>query len=64
MKKPVVMTLDEIRAQSTAFALTRDKSLGICALVDVLNMGLCRDGATRWYTFYNEDGDLAIFYRR
>ena len=61
--KPVVMTLDQIRAESTLYAMTGDDSLGICALVDVLNMGFCRDGITRWYTFYNDNGNLAIYYR-
>lgn len=61
--KPVVMTFDQIRAESTLYAMTGDDSLGICALVEVLNMGFCRDGVTRWYTFYNDDGDLAIYFR-
>ena len=45
--KPVVMTLDQIRAESTLYAMTGDDSLGIFALVEVLNMGFCRDGVTR-----------------
>ena len=45
--KRVRMTLDEIRAESTYYLETHDKSAGICALVDVENMGFCKDGVTR-----------------
>lgn len=59
-----VMTIDEIRAESTYFHMTGDMSAGICALVDVVNMGFCRDGVTRWYIFYDEDGRKAVYYKR
>ena len=63
-EKRKVMTLDEIRAESTYFLETGDYSAGIMALVDVENMGFCKDGVTRWYTFTNEDGERAIYFKR
>ena len=58
------MTLDEIRAESVYFQMTEDYSAGIMALVDVENMGYCKDGATRWYHFTDENGDPAVYYKR
>lgn len=63
MMKRVKMTIDEIRAESTYFAITNDMSAGICALVDVENMGFCKDGVTRWYHFTNENGEPAVYYK-
>lgn len=63
MKKRVVMTLDEIRAESGYFFETHDMNAGICALVDVHNMGFCKDGVTRWYTFTNAYGKPAIYFK-
>ena len=57
------MTIDEVREQSTYFAMTGDMSAGICALVDVENMGFCKDGVTRWYHFTGEDGNPAVYYK-
>ena len=57
------MTIDEIRAESTYFAVTKDMTAGICALVDVENMGFCKDGVTRWYHFTDEDGNPAVYYK-
>lgn len=62
--KRVVMTIDEIREESTYFAMTSDYSAGICALVEVENMGWCRDGVTRWYHFTNDAGQPAVYYKR
>lgn len=59
-----VMSLSEVREESTYFHMTNDLSAGICALVDVENMGYCRDGVTRWYTFYDECGRPAIYFKR
>lgn len=59
-----VMTIDEIREESTYFMQTKDYSAGICALVDVENMGFCKDGVTRWYHFEDENGNPAVFYKR
>lgn len=57
------MTIDEIRKESTYFLLTEDYNAGICALVDVENMGFCKDGTTRWYHFHDEDGRPAVYYK-
>ena len=59
-----VMTIDEVRDESVYFAQTGDMSAGICALVDVENMGYCKDGVTRWYYFSDEDGNPAVYYKR
>lgn len=61
--KRVKMTIDEIRAESIYFAMTEDMTAGICALVDVENMGFCKDGVTRWYHFTNENGEPAVYYK-
>ena len=57
-----VMTIDEVRAESDYFQETQDYSVGICALVDVENMGFCKDGRTKWYTFYDVNGKPAIYF--
>lgn len=59
-----VMTLDEIRAESIYFMMTEDYSAGIMALVEVENMGYCKDGKTRWYHFTDGNGVPAIYYKR
>jgi hypothetical protein len=61
--KRVRMTIDQIREESTYFQKTHDYSAGIMALVDVENMGFCKDGVTRWYHFTNEDGNPAVYYK-
>ena len=61
MMKRRRMTIDEIRDE---FAIEPEmRSWGICALVDVENMGFCADGVTRWYTFYDKDGNPAVYYK-
>lgn len=62
--KRVVMTIDQIREESTYFYMTNDYGAGIMALVEVENMGYCRDGVTRWYTFTNDAGEPAIYFKR
>lgn len=57
------MTIDEVRAESTYFFETHDMTAGICALVDVENMGVCKDGVTRWYHFRDENGMPAVYYK-
>ena len=57
------MTIDEVRAESTYFFETNDMNAGICALVDVENMGFCKDGVTRWYHFTDENGNPAVYYK-
>lgn len=60
MSKRKVMTLDQIRAESY---LEDKDQLGICALVDVENMGFCKDDVTRWYHFTNAAGEKCIYYK-
>lgn len=59
-----VMSIDEVRQESTFYAITKDDTAGIMALVEVENMGWCRDGVTRWYHFADEDGNPAVYYKR
>lgn len=56
-----VVSLDEIRAESY---LEDANELGICALVDVENMGFCKDGVTKWYHFQNAKGEDCVYYHR
>lgn len=58
-----VMKLDEIRQESAYYQATHDDSAGIMALVDVENMGFCKDGKTRYYMFTNEAGEPAIYFK-
>lgn len=52
------VTLQEVREYTGEF----DKSLGIMAIIDVDNMGFCKDGVTRWYTF-DMDGESCIYFK-
>lgn len=52
------MSLSQIRAESY---LPDANQLGICALVDVTNMGFCADGVSRWYHFENAKGEPCIY---
>lgn len=61
--KRVRMTIDQIRKESTYFLMTGDMAAGITALVEVENMGFCKDGVTRWYHFTNEDGKPAVYFK-
>lgn len=63
-KKRIVMTLDQVRAESTYFMMTHDLTAGIGALVAVENMGYCKDGVTRWYHFTDNDGLPCVYYKR
>ena len=58
-----VMSINEIRQESIYFQMTQDLSAGICALVDVENMGFCKDNVTRWYHFTDEEGNAAVYYK-
>lgn len=58
----VVMTLEEIRREAS-MDYEEAKKLGICGLVEVENMGWCKDDVTRWYTFTNADGMPAIYFK-
>ena len=57
------MTLEEIREESSYFAETNDMYAGICALVEVENMGFCKHGVTRWYHFTDINGNPAVYYK-
>ena len=64
--KRVKMTIDQIREEARGYFESMGENvdtLGIMALVDVENMGWCRDGVTRWYHFTNEDGNPAVYYK-
>ena len=58
-----VMSINEIRKESIYIQMTQDLSAGICALVDVENMGFCKDGVNRWYHFTDEEGNPAVYYK-
>lgn len=62
MKRRVVQ-IDEIRQKSDYFCETQDYSVGVCGLVDVENMGFCKDGVTRWYMFHLDDEPVIYFKR-
>ena len=62
------MTIDQIRKEAIErgieYSLEEGESvnqLGICALVDVENMGFCKDDTTRWYHFTNNAGEPCIY---
>ena len=61
----VKMTLEQIREESALSYIDPEaaKTAGIMALVDVENMGFCRDGVTRWYHFTNADGQPAVYFK-
>ena len=64
--KRVKMTIDQIREEARGYfeSMGEDvNTVGIMALVDVENMGFCKDGVTRWYHFTNEDGNPAVYYK-
>jgi hypothetical protein len=52
------VTLDQVREAVGNY----DKELGICALVDVDNMGFCKDGVTRWY-YFDLDDVPCVYYK-
>lgn len=59
----VKMTLDEIRSEAKEHGIEDADKLGIAALVDLEDMGFCRDGVTRYYLFTNDKGQEAIYYQ-
>lgn len=63
MKRRIV-TIEEIREKSDVYYMSDcDDTLGVMALVEVENMGFCRDGVTRWYHFHL-DGEPVVYYKR
>lgn len=61
MKRRIVK-IHEIREYAEDCGIENVNSLGIMALVDVENMGFCKDGVTRWYTF-DMDGTPCIYFK-
>lgn len=59
----VRMTIEQIRAEAYENGIDNVEELGIMALVDVEDMGWCRDGVTRYYLFVNNAGQDAIYYQ-
>ena len=59
----VRMTLDEIRKEAYENGIDDADKLGIAALVDLEDMGFCKDGVTRYYLFVNNAGQDAIYYQ-
>lgn len=58
------VTLDEVRAYAKESGIKNADELGICALVDVEDMGYCKDGVTRYYLFDLEGrNDPCIYYK-
>lgn len=62
------MTIEQIRQEAVERGIEYSleegeevKDLGICALVDVENMGFCKDDVTRWYHFTNNKGEACIY---
>lgn len=61
-----VMTIDEIRAEARERFDVPDEDIdkvGICALVDIENMGWCKDDVTRWYHFNDINGNPAVYFK-
>ena len=60
----VKMTIEQIRQESILSLIDPEtaKTAGIMSLVDVENMGFCKDGKTRWYYFTNAAGKPAAYY--
>lgn len=61
--KRVQMSIQQIRDEYRDQYGPEVDEMGIMALVDVEDMGWCRDGVTRWYHFTNEDGQPAVYYK-
>ena len=60
------MSIEEIRNEQRGYFESLGENvdtLGICALVEVENMGFCKDGVTRWYAFINENGEECIYFK-
>lgn len=64
MKKRRVMNIHQVREVSSYFAETQDYNAGICALVEVDNMGFCKDLVTKWYIFDHPiTGEECIYFK-
>jgi hypothetical protein len=56
-----VVTLDYVK-ERCCLPPEEAEGRGIMALVDVENMGWCKDDVTRWYTF-ELDGEPCIYFK-
>ena len=56
------VTLDEIRAYAKESGIDNADELGVGALIEVENMGFCKDNVTRWYHF-DMDGEPCVYYK-
>lgn len=56
------VTIDEIRQYAKECGIHDADNYGVMALVDVDNMGFCKDGVTRWYHF-DIDGEPCVYYK-
>ena len=57
MKRKKV-TLEDVRKYTGDY----DETHGILAMIDVDDMGFCKDGVTRWYHF-DMDGVPCVYYK-
>ncbi len=56
------VTIEAIREYAKERGMENVEQYGIMALVDVYNMGWCKDGVTRWYHFYM-DGIPCVYFK-
>ena len=56
------VTIEQVRAYAKENGVENANELGIMGLVDVEDMGFCKDGVTRWYTF-ELDGEPCIWFK-
>lgn len=56
------MTIEEIR-EEFGWAIENPDEVGVMALVDVEDMGWCKDDCTRWYHFNDINGNPAVYYK-
>ena len=64
--KRVKMNIWEVRDQMRDYFASMGENvdtMGIMSLVDVEDMGWCKDGVTRWYHFTNAEGKPAVYYK-
>lgn len=61
--KRIKMTIEQIRNDYRYLYGAEVDKMGIMALVEVENMGWCKDGTTRWYHFTNDDGQPAVYFK-
>lgn len=64
--KRTVMTLEQIIDWATdgCGPEPEERGQGVIYWVEPENMGWCKDGVTRWYTFDGPDGKPCIYFKR